>query len=195
MAWLATHMWLLLLGAFLLGLLFGWWIWRGRDELVVEGDGVTGALAGDQVSGAGAAMSAMRTVEPEETASARNEGIAPLLYDEPTDGPKDDLKKVKGIGPGIEQLLNGLGIFYYRQIAVLTEDHVTWVDHKLQFPGRITRENWIEQAKVLRDGGETEFAQRYEKGETPSSYHGGEKGKPGLKDEEGLIAILTVHGH
>ena len=163
MAWLALHMWFLLLLAFLLGLLLGWWIWRCRD--------IAPATTAPQA--AYAAPQSARAAAP--APPARPTGKAPKLYDSPTDGPSDDLKKVKGIGPGIEKLLNSIGIFYYRQIADWGPDEVTWVDNKLQFPGRITREDWISQSKVLRDGGQTEFANRYEKGETPSSYHGAPK--------------------
>ncbi len=166
MAWLAVHMWLLLLGAFLLGLFLGWWIWRCRKDL---------AVAGTPQRASAAPATRQNFVASAPAAPARPTGTAPKLYSSPTDGPADDLKKVKGIGPGIEKLLNTTGIYYYNQIATWTDDHVTWIDNKLQFPGRITRENWISQAKTLRDGGRTEFADRYEKGETPSSYVGGEK--------------------
>jgi len=166
MAWLVVHMWFWLLGAFLLGLLLGWWIWRCRHD---EIEGVEGASAGEPAK----VMSAVPAAEK----PAQLTGAPPVLFTSPSEGPADDLKKVRGIGPGIEKLLNGVGIFYYRQIADWNDDHVTWIDRKLQFPGRITRENWIDQAKILRDGGNTEFAQRYEKGETPSSYVDGDKNK------------------
>ncbi len=169
MAWLAIHMWLILLGAFLLGLLLGWWIWRCRHDIVDE----AGVIVHDTPAASGINTAPQRLVSAESTKPV---GTAPKLYTSPTDGPADDLKKVKGIGPGIEKLLHSVGIFYFKQIAAWTDDEVTWIDNKLQFPGRITRESWISQAKTLRDGGRTEFADRYDKGETPSSYHGATKG-------------------
>lgn len=175
MAWLAIHMWLLLLGAFLIGLLLGWWIWH-RERIIERTVTVTGPDTGDGrgatttmgLSGASSEQASDGPQKPEQA------GIKPILYASASEGPADDLKKVKGIGPQLEGLLHSLGIFYFRQIADWTPDHVAWIDTKLQFPGRIDRENWVAQAKVLRDGGETEFAQRYEKGETPSSYKKGE---------------------
>ncbi len=166
MFWLTAHMWLILLGAFLLGLFLGWWIWRCREELSLQ-------TAKTDTAVQNSVAPAAQTANP--VATPKPEGVAPQLYSAPTDGPADDLKKVKGIGPGIEKLLHSTGVYYYKQIAEWTDDHVTWIDHKLQFPGRITRENWISQAKILRDGGRTEFADRYDKGETPSSYHDGDK--------------------
>ncbi len=168
MVWLSFHMWLLLLGAFLLGLFFGWWIWRERrQEIVHAATGAGMATAGDKPDFDASAGTRNNLVSQPSVIS---EGKKPKLYTSESQGPKDDLKKIRGIGPAIEKLLHSLGIYYYEQIASWEEDEVTWVDSKLQFPGRIVREEWVEQAKILKGGGETEFAQRYEKGETPSSY-------------------------
>lgn len=65
-------------------------------------------------------------------------------------GNKDDLKKIKGIGPKLEGTLNGLGIFHFDQIAQWTSKEVVWVDDYLSFKGRIDRDDWIEQAKKLK---------------------------------------------
>lgn len=61
----------------------------------------------------------------------------------------DDLKMIKGIGPVIEKALNAEGIRHYRQIARFNAANVQWVNSHLDFPGRIEREEWISQAKVL----------------------------------------------
>lgn len=89
-----------------------------------------------------------------------NEGVRPEALSAPRGGSADDLKKISGVGPKLEKTLNGLGIFHFSQIAEFTPDHVAWVDKYLRFKGRIERENWIEQAKVLAAGGETEFSRR-----------------------------------
>lgn len=65
------------------------------------------------------------------------------------DGEADDLKRVRGIGPKIEQILNALGIFHYSQIANLSRENVLWLNHHLHFPGRIEREQWVEQTREL----------------------------------------------
>ncbi|MEM7208014.1 MAG: hypothetical protein AAF434_09335 [Pseudomonadota bacterium] len=72
----------------------------------------------------------------------------------------DDLQLISGIGPKLEATLNELGICRFQQIASLTDVNVAWVDSYLRFKGRIGREMWIEQAKVLAEGGTTEFSSR-----------------------------------
>ncbi len=78
-----------------------------------------------------------------------SQGSQPATQEAPPEGEADDLKKISGVGPKLEQTLNGLGIYYYKQIAEFTEENVEWVDTHLKFKGRIERDNWIEQAKEL----------------------------------------------
>jgi len=65
-------------------------------------------------------------------------------------GAKDDLKEIKGIGEFVESKLNALGIYHFKQLANLTEDDMDKVNDAIEFfPGRIKRDNWVEQAKKL----------------------------------------------
>lgn len=75
----------------------------------------------------------------------------------------DDLKKIKGIGVKIEGALNKLGIYTFSQIASWSEENIAWVDEHLVFKGRAKREEWIEQAKKLSSGEDTEFSKNYKK--------------------------------
>jgi predicted flap endonuclease-1-like 5' DNA nuclease len=68
------------------------------------------------------------------------------------EGEPDDLKRISGIGPGIEKTLHELGIYHFLQIAQFTPDHVAWIDQRLRFRGRIEREDWIGQARKLAAG-------------------------------------------
>ena len=80
-------------------------------------------------------------------------------------GGADDLKEIKGIGPALEKLLNDLGIFHYDQIAGWSAAEISWVDNNLQgFKGRVSRDGWTQQAKILATAGETEFSKRVAKG-------------------------------
>jgi NADH-quinone oxidoreductase subunit E len=80
-------------------------------------------------------------------------------------GKADDLKQIKGIGPKLEILCNSLGFYHFDQIANWTEAEVAWVDENLEgFKGRVTRDTWVEQAKILAAGGATEFSKRVDKG-------------------------------
>ncbi len=71
----------------------------------------------------------------------------------------DDLKMIKGVGPKLEALLNRLGFYHFDQVASWTADEVAWVDQNLEgFKGRVSRDNWVAQAKTLAAGGQTEFS-------------------------------------
>lgn len=61
----------------------------------------------------------------------------------------DDLKAISGIGPKLENVLNGLGVWTFAQIAAWTPAEVAWVDDTLGFKGRIGRDDWIGQAVLL----------------------------------------------
>ena len=77
----------------------------------------------------------------------------------------DDLKQLKGVGPKLEGVLNGLGFWHFDQIAKWGADEIAWVDDQLSFKGRIERDGWVEQAKVLAEGGQTAFSKKVKKGE------------------------------
>ena len=77
----------------------------------------------------------------------------------------DDLKQLKGVGPKLEKTLNELGFYHFDQIAKWTGEEVAWVDDNLKFKGRIERDGWIEQAKILAEGGQTEFSKKVKKGD------------------------------
>ena len=74
------------------------------------------------------------------------------LLDAPRDGKADDLKKISGVGPKLEEKLHANGIFHYDQIAAWTADEIAYVDDQLSFKGRIERDNWIQQATDLMKG-------------------------------------------
>lgn len=99
--------------------------------------------------------------QPDAGAATRPEALSG-----PRGGQADDLKKIKGVGPKLEKLCNELGFYHYDQIAHWTKAEVAWVDDNLTgFKGRVTRDNWVAQAKTLAAGGETEFSARVDKGD------------------------------
>ncbi|MGJ5177280.1 cell envelope biogenesis protein TolA [Bradyrhizobium oligotrophicum] len=71
------------------------------------------------------------------------------------DGTADDLKLIKGIGPNNERVLNDIGVHHFSQIAAWSPAHADWVGHHMAFPGRIEREHWIAQARLLAAGLDT----------------------------------------
>lgn len=63
---------------------------------------------------------------------------------------RDDLKKIKGVGPAIEKTLNEIGIYRYEQIAAMSEYDIDRVAQRLKgFHSRIYREDWMGQAREL----------------------------------------------
>lgn len=92
-------------------------------------------------------------------------GTRPEALSAPKDGKADDLKAIKGVGPKLEKLCNELGFYHYDQIANWTAAEVAWVDENLKgFKGRVSRDGWVDQAKILAAGGETEFSRRVGEG-------------------------------
>ncbi|MEP2707878.1 MAG: NADH-quinone oxidoreductase subunit E [Roseibium sp.] len=84
-------------------------------------------------------------------------------------GKPDDLKKLKGVGPKLEGTLNELGFFHFDQVASWGAEEIAWVDSRLKFKGRIERDGWIAQARILASGEDTEFSKRVEAGDVASS--------------------------
>ena len=80
-------------------------------------------------------------------------------------GQADDLKRIKGIGVLIEKRLNSLGVTTYEDIANWTREDIDRISQSLDFKGRIQRENWVEQARILSAGGDTEFSRRADRRE------------------------------
>ena len=84
----------------------------------------------------------------------------------PRKGGADDLKLIKGVGPKLERVLNDMGFFHFDQVAAWTEAELAWVDDNIEgFKGRASRDGWIDQAKLLAGGGQTEFSKRVKKGD------------------------------
>jgi predicted flap endonuclease-1-like 5' DNA nuclease len=76
-------------------------------------------------------------------------------------GQADDLKEIEGIGPAMEKLVNSLGFYHFDQIANWTEADVAIVDAEMQsFRGRITRDKWVAQARIIVTEGLEAFRER-----------------------------------
>jgi len=88
--------------------------------------------------------------------------VAPIVEDLPADtsaegfqklstprGAPDDLKKIAGVGPQLEQKLNEAGIYHYWQIAAMSPADVTKLEADLKLNGRATRDGWVAAARTL----------------------------------------------
>jgi predicted flap endonuclease-1-like 5' DNA nuclease len=162
--------------AFVMLLLSGHWtliqaIWAAAVAVLVLGVGFQflfcRPLPRPVVQGARPGASAQvpaQQARPPETAAtppaAAPAGRRPATLAAP-EGAVDDLKRIKGIGPKLEEMLNGMGIHHYRQIAAWGPEEIAWCDDNLEgFKGRVSRDDWVAQAKILAAGGETEFSRR-----------------------------------
>ncbi len=93
---------------------------------------------------------------PEAKAPTATPKVQPKALTEARGGEPDDLKIIVGIGPKLESLCHKLGFYHFDQIAAWTAAEIAWVDDNLEgFKGRVTRDKWVEQAKVLAAGGTT----------------------------------------
>ena len=74
----------------------------------------------------------------------------------------ENLELIKGLGPKVNTLLKGLGVTSFAQVASWTAADVSEIDAQLgAFAGRITRDNWVDQAQLLAAGDVAGFEQKY----------------------------------
>lgn len=79
-------------------------------------------------------------------------------------GPPQDLTRMKGLGPKAAALLGGMGVTRYDQIAAWSDVDVARVDAEMgAFRGRIARDRWVEQARLLADDDVAGFEERFGK--------------------------------
>lgn len=103
--------------------------------------------------------------EPAPVAAESAAAEKPTFLSEARGGKPDDLKQIKGVGPKLEKTLHGMGIYHFDQIGGWGASELAWMDDNLEgFKGRASRDNWVPQAKLLAEGGETEFSKKVDKG-------------------------------
>jgi len=121
-----------------------------RDALKAERERLAAELAECRSRVGSAAASVPRASKPSATSSFSGQATKPEGLSAPRGGVADDLKRIKGVGPAMEKLLNSLGYFHFDQIAAWEPSDVAWIDDNLEgFKGRATRDNWSAQARDL----------------------------------------------
>ena len=151
------------------GLLLGW-IFCSELKPLVQSNETSTAPSAPAPAPAPAAEAAPVTaplpvVEAPE-AEAVEDAVRPEALSGARDGGADDLKMIKGVGPKLEIMLNELGFYHFDQIAGWSAAEVAWVNDNLAgFKGRVSRDNWVEQARKLASGQETEFSKRVSDGD------------------------------
>ena len=168
----------LMLSTFLIGYFAAWWLERSKKRKLIERlkKEVNGLRTKDQINNIETIFTEIKPkiiAVVKETQEEIHEAVAsektaekasstyvsynkqkPLLdfssFGTAENSEKDNLTEINGIGPYIEQKLNEIDIFTFKQISNLTEADIRTVTELIDFfPGRIERDDWVGQAKSL----------------------------------------------
>lgn len=121
---------------------------RARAALDEAAEALAKAEAGKAPAAPVKAKPAL-TVVPAEPKADKPAPVRRPRAARPAAGKADDLKAISGIGPKLEQVLNGMGYRRYADIAAWTAAEVARIEAELGLDGRIARDGWVEQAKTL----------------------------------------------
>lgn len=144
--------------ALVIGLVIAWYIFHASRRTRVTGtsrdvleEGAAPAERNKALIDSAPAATPMQSTAAVPPTSASAEG-------------SDDLTRIKGVGPKLAALLREQGITGFAQIAAWTDEDIDRIDPTLgRFEGRIRRDDWVGQARLLADGDESDFASRYGK--------------------------------
>lgn len=164
LSWMQEY-WYLCLIALIIGVATGWWIWARLGETAAAAEPTAAPSAPLQpvkpdIAPAEparfAAVEPIAAPEPTPVAAGSGPNIAPAV------GDPDNLMLLKGVGPKLNSLLISLGVTRFDQIAAWTATEIAEVDAYLgTFKGRISRDNWVDQAGYLARGDKAGFEARY----------------------------------
>lgn len=184
--------WPLFVVALLLGIAIAWWIFassrktqvRGHSGADVLDEGAAPAARNQAlidaapaaavqppvvppgVAGAGTAVAAaveaqqIRMAEEAEAAEIEAQPASPA-----SPSPAgDDLTRIKGVGGKLNELLASLGVTSFAQIAAWNDADIDRIDAQLgRFQGRIRRDSWVEQARLLAEGNTAGYEEKFGK--------------------------------
>lgn len=181
MSYLLAQLWPWVLLSGVIGLATGWWIWRARadtdgviaapyippappEEELIEETPVETSPADAAPDTVQAAAPSEEPPEAEPEAEAPPEPAAASPFLDAPDGEPDDLTRIKGVGPKLNDMLHAIGVYHFAQIAGWNADEITEVDARLEaFQGRIERDRWAEQAGYLADDDMVSFRREFGK--------------------------------
>jgi predicted flap endonuclease-1-like 5' DNA nuclease len=151
MAELVAEYWIYAVLAVIVGLLVAWWIVAANRKTTVALDRTDGATVrrNQALIDAPAAQAGASIPPPTPEGLA---GVGEVIDASTTAAAagRDDLKRIKGIGPKVERLLHGLGVTTFAEIAAWDDADVDRIDAQLgSFAGRIRRDDWRAQAALL----------------------------------------------
>jgi len=182
MAELIQENWVLLASALVIGLVVACWIFAAnrtakversddgqevgaakRNQALIDSAPSATAPATPAASPANADVVAAATASADAEAGASvAQTTAPAPAPAAPSGEGDDLSEIKGLGPKLRAQLNAMGITTFAQIAAWDDAEIDRVDAQLgRFQGRIRRDSWVEQAKLLQAGDRAAYESRF----------------------------------
>lgn len=184
--------WPLFVVALLLGIAIAWWIFASsrktqvrdhsgadvldegaapaaRNQALIDAApaaAVQPPVVPPGVAGAGTAVAAaveaqqIRMAEEAEAAEVEAQPASPA-----SPSPAgDDLTRIKGVGGKLNELLASLGVTSFAQIAAWNDADIDRIDAQLgRFQGRIRRDSWVEQARLLAEGNTAGYEEKFGK--------------------------------
>ncbi|MXO59432.1 hypothetical protein GRI89_07745 [Altererythrobacter salegens] len=162
--------------ALVIGVVVAWWIFSASRKTTIEreaapGDGLaTGAKRNQALIDAAPAASPTIDIPPPTPEGLAGIGTVvaaeaePVHMAPPPPLAGDDLKKIKGLGPKVEKLLHEMGVTSFAQIAAWDDAEVARIDAALgAFAGRIVRDDWRTQARLLAAGDSAGYEDKFGK--------------------------------
>jgi len=186
---LLQEYWYLILAALVIGVVVAWWVFHASRRTRVELEDKAADEGGAKRNQAlidSPPVAATREPVPEptladakvaatpDTASvpvaetAPEPAAAPATATEaataPAASPDDDLRRIKGVGPKLVTMLAEQGITSFAQIAAWDDGEIDRIDAQLgRFQGRIRRDDWVAQARLLAADDITGYEDRFGK--------------------------------
>jgi predicted flap endonuclease-1-like 5' DNA nuclease len=167
MSELLSQNWGLILAALIIGIVVAWWLFAANRKTRVETSDRPDALDEN------AAPATRNHALIDAPAVAPQAAVPPPASQEMAGAPgstgsdatgADDLSRIKGVGPKLKTLLGSLGVTSFEQIASWTPADIERIDAQLgNFQGRILRDNWTEQARLLASDDTSGFENQFGK--------------------------------
>ena len=153
--------WLLVIAALLALVLVAWWVFvasrRTRVEIDRRDEDGAAARRNQALIDAPSAASIDAEIPPPTPQGLAGIGeavaaaAAPVPIEVPDDA--DNLSMIKGLGPKLADQLRALGVTRFTQIAAWDDAEIDQIDAQLgRFQGRIRRDDWPGQARLLAEG-------------------------------------------
>ncbi len=162
--------WPAIVAALVIGLLIAWYVFHASRKTRVTGtsrdvldEGADRAARNDALIDLGQTVPQPDPVVPPATpVGIAGAGEAVSAASQSAQAKADDLTAIKGLGPKLQTQLHELGVTSFAQIASWDDAEIDRIDAQLgRFQGRIRRDDWVGQARLLAQGKSDEFADRY----------------------------------